>query len=205
MTGQLLFFPPHRGGKKSDDGSPTHPGVVLSLGAGGRLVYADVRRFGCLRRYKVDEWEAEDARLGPEPFDPGLTPVALHSQLGTSRSPVRSWLLDQTRIAGIGNIYAIEALFRAGVHPKRAANSIAPEESDRILTAIREVLSASIQAQGTTLRDFRTASGEEGGFRSFLQAYGREGDPCKRCNTPIERIVFGNRSAFFCSSCQPGP
>jgi len=205
MTGQLLFFAPHRGGDKPDDESPTHPGVVFELGAGGKLVYADIRRFGLLRRYKVDEWEAEDARLGPEPLDPALTPADLQMRLGSSRSPIRSWLLDQTRIAGIGNIYATEALFRAGVHPKRAASSISTEESDRLLTAIRGVLSESIQAQGTTLRDYRTASGEEGGFRSSLQAYGREGDPCRRCKTPIQRIVFGNRSAFLCPSCQPGP
>jgi formamidopyrimidine-DNA glycosylase len=141
--------------------------------------------------------------LGPEPLDLGLTPEELQGLLARSRSPIRSWLLDQTHIAGIGNIYASEALFRSGIHPRRPARSLGLSETEAFLEAMRAVLNEAIRARGTTLRDFRTASGDPGGFEPSLQAYGREGSPCPRCNTPIERIVFGNRSAFFCPHCQP--
>ena len=151
-----------------------------------------------MRLFSREEWLGEANRLGPEPLDPGLTTDALFGALRRSRSPIRSWLLDQTHIAGIGNIYASEALFRAGIHPKRPARSLGRGESGDLLTSVRNVLNEAIRARGTTLRDYRTASGDRGGFGPSLQAYGREGDPCSRCNTPIDRIVFGNRSAFFC-------
>jgi formamidopyrimidine-DNA glycosylase len=141
--------------------------------------------------------------MGPEPLDQGLTVHRFHQGLARSRSPIRSWLLDQTRIAGVGNIYACEALFRAGIHPQAPARTLGARDAERLLVAIRAVLSEAIRAQGTTLRDYRTAMGEEGGFAPALQAYGQEGMPCPRCNNAIVRIVFANRSAFFCPDCQP--
>jgi formamidopyrimidine-DNA glycosylase len=206
MTGQLLFFsdiPSHR--VLMADRGPSHPAILFSLVPSSTLVYADVRRFGSLRIFSVDEWRLESGRLGPEPLDSGLTPFQLHLGLSRSRSPIRSWLMDQTRLAGIGNIYASEALFRAGIHPHRAARSLDLSEAQLLLDAIRSVLSEAISARGTTLRDYRTVSGDVGGFGPALEAYGREGEPCVRCNTPIERIVFGNRSAFFCPKCQKIP
>jgi len=203
MTGQLLLFSRVSSRRLWEEGrGPSHPGVVLSLEPLSTLVYADVRRFGSLRLFSPEEWGAESDRLGPEPLDPDLTEARFHAGLSASRSPIRSWLLDQTRIAGIGNIYAAEALFRAGVHPLRSARSLGLKEAKHLLDAIRTVLSEAISARGTTLRDFRTASGDYGGFGPFLEAYGREGEPCVRCNTRIERIVFGNRSTFFCPICQ---
>ena len=203
MTGQLLFVPDPPGpGRGSTETAPSHLALVFTLEPRGSLLYADTRRFGCLRRYSPTEWERESARLGPEPLDPVLTPESFHQLLARSRSPIRSWMLDQTRIAGIGNIYASEALFRAGIHPKRSAQSLSPGESMKLLDAVREVLSDAIRARGTTLRDYRTASGEGGDFGPSLQAYGKEGVSCSRCNTAIERIVFAKRSAFYCPSCQ---
>jgi formamidopyrimidine-DNA glycosylase len=197
MTGRLLFAPNEEGATV-----PYHLGVRFHLGPSGVLYYADVRRFGRLLRYSASEWARESARLGPEPLDGTLAAPCLHQALARSRSPIRSWLLDQTRIAGIGNIYACEALFRASLHPQRAAETITAEEARRLMAGIRSVLLEAIEARGTTLRDYRTANGDQGGFGPALEIYGRENLPCFRCNTPVRRIVFGNRSAFFCPKCQ---
>jgi formamidopyrimidine-DNA glycosylase len=198
MTGRLL----------SMDGSPArgtipHLGVTFLLEPKGSLLYVDPRRFGHLTRHSMKSWRAESRRLGPEPLGRGVTGSGLHAALIRSRSPIRSWLLDQTRLAGIGNIYANESLFRAGVHPARPANSLSLDESKTLLACIRAVLREAVRARGTTLRDYRTASGDAGGFAPGLQVYGREGEECSVCKTSVERVVFGNRSAFFCSRCQP--
>ena len=204
MTGQLLFAPSGTEGL-TEEMDPRHLGLFFRLEPRGVLFYSDARRFGSLRRFSVTEWTRESARLGPEPLGEGITSEEFHYRLTSSRSPIRSWLLDQTRIAGIGNIYASEALFRAKIHPRRPAKSLHATEAETLLAAIREVLTEAIRARGTTLRDYRTPSGGIGSFGPSLRAYGREGAPCPRCKTPIERIVFGNRSAFFCPSCQPSP
>jgi formamidopyrimidine-DNA glycosylase len=198
MTGRLLH------GKGIErQGPPPYLGVRFLLGGSGPLLYTDVRRFGHLLRYSQEEWGEESRRLGPEPLDPELTAGRFHSLLQASRSPIRSWLLDQTRIAGIGNIYAAESLFRGGIHPTRPANDLSMVESEALLRGMRSVLQEAILARGTTLRDYRTASGEEGGFGPTLEVYGREGEACRRCKLPLERIVFANRSAFLCPRCQP--
>ncbi|NNM05954.1 MAG: bifunctional DNA-formamidopyrimidine glycosylase/DNA-(apurinic or apyrimidinic site) lyase [Gemmatimonadetes bacterium] len=205
MTGQLLYL--SSGFDESPEETPnlpSHPGVFFRFRPAGALVYADIRRFGSLRLFSPEEWRKESARLGPEPLCPSLDGKAFRDSLKKSRSPIRSWLLDQTKIAGVGNIYASEALFRAKIHPRTPARSLGRRESDRLLEAIRAVLSEAIEARGTTLRDYRTASGGRGGFGPSLRVYGREGDPCPGCNTPIGRVVFANRSAFFCPSCQKG-
>ena len=198
MTGRLLFFP---GPKPSP--LPPHLAVQLQLQPASSLFYADVRRFGLLRTFSPEEWVRESARLGPEPMDSSLTWQILSQALRVSRSPIRSWLLDQRKIAGIGNIYAAEALFLSGIHPKRPASSLSPSESKALLSSVRVVLKAAIRAKGTTLRDYRTASGEKGAFVESLRVYGRDGKACLSCKAPVERIVFGNRSAFFCPHCQP--
>lgn len=204
MTGKLLFRESPRGSTDLPESPvPPHLGVRFDLDPPPVLYYADTRRFGSLRRFTEGEWSAESARLGPEPLDPDLTAQDFLQSLARSRSPIRSWLLDQTRIAGVGNIYACEALFRAGIHPQAPARSLDSLDAERLLLAIRAVLSDAIRARGTTLRDYRTAMGDEGGFGPALQAYGQEGTPCPRCNTAIVRVVFGNRSAFFCPGCQP--
>lgn len=197
MTGQLLFRPSAFG-----EEPPRHLALAFSLDGGASLLYADARRFGHLLRYSREAWQVESRRLGPEPLGRALSLGTFREALQTSRSPIRSWLLDQTRVAGIGNIYASESLFRAGIHPQRPARSLSEEESKALLLGIREVLRKAIRARGTTLRDYRTAAGDPGGFGPALQVYGREGKECPICKTPVERVVFANRSAFFCPRCQ---
>ena len=199
MTGRLLLLRP------GVNAGPSHVAVDLSLESGDSLLYADTRRFGRLTLYSAEEWGRESRRLGPEPLGKSLDAEAFHQRLRGSKAPLRSWLLDQKHLAGVGNIYACEALHQAGIHPLRTASSLDPRESGRLLRELRGVLRKAIEARGTTLRDYRTASGEEGGFLPFLQAYGREGKPCPRCGSPIVRIVFSNRSAFLCPICQPAP
>jgi len=204
MTGQLLFHPsvwPDL--DEIGEGLPSHLAVLFTLEPAASLLYVDIRRFGSLRLFTPEEWARESARIGPEPLGQALSDEAFFQALSRSRSPIRSWLLDQTRIAGIGNIYACEALFRSGIHPQAPARSLDRPGSSRLLAAVRDVLSDAIRARGTTLRDYRTARGEEGSFGPSLEAYGRGGAPCLRCKIPIVRIVFGNRSAFFCPNCQP--
>lgn len=199
MTGRLLpFIRPPRGRSR-----PGHPAVRFRLASGALLVFDDVRRFGTVECLTADEWEARSRRMGPEPLAPGFTASQLHEGLKASRSPVRSWLLDQRRIAGLGNIYAAEALFLAGIHPRRPANTVTRTEAERLLGTVRGVLADAIEAGGTTIRDYRTATGEEGRFAVSLRVYGRDGEPCSACGDTVERLVFGNRSAFFCPSCQP--
>lgn len=200
MTGQLLVDPPESG--VDQDRPPNHPGVDFRLSPRRRLLYADTRRFGSLRRFTPSQWAEESLRLGPEPLDSGLTARAFHQRLLRSRSPIRSWMLDQTRIAGVGNIYASEALFRSGIHPRRQARSLNPEEASRLLRGLRRVLREAILARGTTLRDYRTASGESGAFGPSLRVYGREGEACLKCKALVRRDVFGNRSSFYCPRCQ---
>jgi formamidopyrimidine-DNA glycosylase len=198
MTGRLLFA-----GKNAEPPRSTHPGLRLHLHPGGTLIYDDIRRFGRIRRLSPRAWALESERLGPEPLDPALSAVAFQERLSRSRTPVRSWLLDQSRLAGVGNIYANEALFRAGIHPARPARSLSPGEAGNLLKALRETLAEAIRARGTTLRDFRTAEGDPGGYGPFLRIYGQEGSVCPVCGSLVERMVLSKRSAFFCPRCQP--
>jgi formamidopyrimidine-DNA glycosylase len=201
MTGRLLAVVP--------DGPtllypPTHPAIRFRLRGGGSLVYDDIRRFGCLECLTVAEWQERSDTLGPEPLSESFSAKQLAQDLARSASPVRSWLLDQRRVAGVGNIYANEALWGARIHPRRPARDVSAQEARRLHRSLRDVLERAVEARGTTLRDYRTAEGEEGDFWLSLAVYGREGSPCPRCRTAVQRIVFGNRSAFLCPRCQPG-
>jgi formamidopyrimidine-DNA glycosylase len=199
MTGKLLpFRHPPRGARR-----PTHPAVRFRFTDGSLLVFDDTRRFGTVECLTDDEWREREARFGPEPLDPGYTAASLHQGLSESRSPMRSWLLDQRKIAGVGNIYAAEALFLSGIHPLREARSVTPDEAVQLHGAIRDVLADAIDEGGTTIRDYRNAIGGEGGYARLLFVYGRDGDPCRQCGQSVERVVLSNRSAFFCPACQP--
>ncbi len=209
MTGRLLPLP-----TDGADGNPVesasaalarHPAVRFHLSGGVTLVFDDTRRFGTVEVLPASEWRARSARMGPEPLAPSFTAARLGAALAGSRSPVRSWLLDQRRIAGVGNIYANEALYLAGVHPARPARDVRPEEVRRLHRALRQVLRQAIDRGGTTLRDYRDADGEAGRYARALRVYGREGSPCPRCRATVRRLVLQGRSAFFCPGCQPHP
>jgi formamidopyrimidine-DNA glycosylase len=199
MTGRLLPFPAH----PLPGERPTHPAVRFRFASGGLLVFDDQRRFGTVEVLEAEAWAARSARMGPEPLARGFTAERLHRDLQRSRAPVRSWLLDQRRIAGVGNIYAAEALYHAGVHPGRKAVDVSREEAERLHGALRSVLRNAIHQGGTTIRDYRNAEGGEGAYGRRLHVYGREGEACARCGSTIRRVVFSNRSAFYCPSCQP--
>jgi formamidopyrimidine-DNA glycosylase len=199
MTGRLLpFTAPPRGRAR-----PTHPAVRFRFQSGGVLVFDDVRRFGTLEALPRDRWNERSARMGPEPLGREFTHERLYEALCASRSPLRSWLLDQKRIAGVGNIYASEALHLAGLHPQLAANRVSGDDAVRLHRAVRRVLTAAIDQGGTTIRDYRDADGRQGAYAARLFVYGRAGEPCHNCDTLVERIVFSNRSAFYCPVCQP--
>jgi formamidopyrimidine-DNA glycosylase len=195
MTGRLLLLgPAERAG---------HAAVRFTLDRGPALVFDDVRRFGAVEAMTGEAWERRSARLGPEPLSRRYSARRLHADLALSRSPVRSWLLDQRRVAGVGNIYANEALYLARVHPKRPARSVTEAEARALHRALRKVLRQAIRNRGTTLRNYRDASGAPGENAGALLVYGRAGEPCRNCTTGIRRLVFGNRSAFHCPRCQP--
>jgi len=201
MTGRVLPFPkPPRGRLR-----PTHPAVRFYLDDGSVLVFDDQRRFGSVEFLDAAAWNAWSARMGPEPLGPDLDAQVFHAALLTSSAPIRSWLLDQKRIAGVGNIYAAEALFAARLHPRTPAEAISKRDARVLLGAIRRVLKQAIEAGGTTIRDYRNAHGEEGRYARRLLVYGREGEPCTRCDDTVRRLVFGGRSAFLCPTCQGGP
>jgi len=181
---------------------PTHPAVRFGFGDGRSLVFDDVRRFGCVEVLDTAEWEERDGRLGPEPLADTYGREELFAALQRSRTPVRNWLLDQRKVAGIGNIYASEACHLAGIRPERPAREVSAEEARRLHRGIRSTLRSGIRHGGTTLRDYRNARGEPGKNQRQLTVYGREGEPCVRCEGTVERTVFGNRSAFLCPECQ---
>lgn len=196
MTGQLTVAP--SGSAVLDD---THVRVRFDLADGEHLVFTDARKFG--RIWLVRDVMEVIGGLGPEPLAWTFTPELLAGLLCKRRVAIKALLLDQTVVAGVGNIYADEALFLSGIHPLRPGVSLTGDEIDRLHTAIRLVLTESIEQRGTLLRDYRTPYGADGAYKSRLRVYGQPGQPCPRCGTPIERIRVTQRSTHFCSCCQP--
>jgi formamidopyrimidine-DNA glycosylase len=176
--------------------------VRLTLDKGRELRYHDVRRFGRLWTMADDAWQTFDGELGVEPLSDDFTAEWLQQAAPRSRVAVKTWLMDQARVVGVGNIYASEALFRAKVDPRRPANTLTPEELARIRDGVRQVLAEAIEFRGTTFLDYRDASGQEGAFAARLKVYDREGKTCGVCGGNVERIVQGGRSTFFCPACQ---
>lgn len=197
MTGKLLYFSDGRMART------THPAVRFHLDRGARLVFDDVRRFGTVEWLTPSDWRVRDGRFGPEPLSRNFDPEQLHRGLSRSRSPLRSWLLDQRRVAGVGNIYANEALFLAGLHPRRSANTVGPAKAEALYHGLRNTLAEAVSQGGTTLRNYVDSDGRRGRYAANLRVYGREGQPCHRCGDRVVRSVFGGRSAFHCPTCQP--
>ena len=167
------------------------------------LAYRDVRRLGTVTLLDADEFVDLDRRLGKEPLDPGFTAIVLSASLRSSHQQVKKLLMDQRRIAGVGNIYANEALWAAGIDPSRPGDSISDAEASKLRDELVDVLERSIRARGTTFRDYRDARGERGGFVEQLKAYGRGGLPCLRCGTRLTMThAIDGRATVFCHRCQ---
>jgi formamidopyrimidine-DNA glycosylase len=202
MTGKMFLA-------RKNEPLPKHAAVILDLGA-TRFIYEDARYFG---RLTLDVSAVE--KLGPEPWDEKLTPEKFREKLKSSRQPVKVKLLDQSLIAGVGNIYASEALFRAQISPKLAANKLALAQAESLLRCVREILAEAIACGSTVPLNF--AAGKTDGLFYFgraadapdyyeerLRVYDRAGKPCARCGSPIRRIVQASRSTFYCERCQKG-
>ena len=181
-----------------------HLRVVVTLDDGSDVTYRDVRRFGTwLLLEPGEETEYLASRLGEEPLTRAFTPATLAARLHRRRAPVKAALLDQRAAAGMGNIYADEALWRARIHPLRPAGELDEQEVRRLHKAVREALRAGIARQGTTLRDYRTPDGAEGRMQTALRVYGRDGEPCYRCGAQIGKTRAAGRGTWYCPSCQP--
>ncbi len=180
-----------------------HDHAVFTLDTGQRLVFHDPRRFGALVWTEAPPQTHPLLRhLGVEPFDPLFTGGLLHRIAQNRRQAVKTLVMDQRIVVGIGNIYANEALFLAGIHPSRPAGSISKTRYQGLAESIRQVLASAIGQGGTTLRDFSNAKGQPGYFQLALQVYGREEQPCPRCTQSIRRIILGQRATYYCPYCQ---
>ena len=177
--------------------------VSFLLRDGRSLAYRDIRRLGTLTLMSPARFEKLDAALGPEPLDPAFTPQHLSGILRDSRQAVKKLLMDQRRVAGVGNIYANEALWRARIDPSRAARTISGEDAASLHLELTGVLREAIEARGTSFRDYRDASGARGGFSELLSAYGRGGLPCPRCGARlVDTSAIDGRTTVFCAWCQ---
>ena len=177
--------------------------AVLRLDNGSDVAYRDVRRFGTWLLLEPGELEPYLAvKNGPEPLGRGFTARFLRERLAKRKAPVKAALLDQRTVAGLGNIYVDEALWFAGLHPHTPAGTLDESETRAVHRGIRRALERGIARQGATLRDYRTPDGGSGSMQHEFNVYGREGEPCPRCGTPIEKTRAGGRGTWYCPSCQ---
>lgn len=194
MTGRLamnLFHEP----------ALPHTHLVVALGGSSdEMRFVDPRRFGGI--WWLGHDLPPEGNMGPEPMS--TRPAQLGKRLARTTRAIKNALLDQTVLAGLGNIYVDESLFAAGIHPLSQADQLTPEQITRLSRSIKSTLRRAIRHRGSTLRDYRDADGAPGGFQSLHRVYNRGGKPCHVCRTPIERIVLGGRSTHFCPKCQPG-
>jgi formamidopyrimidine-DNA glycosylase len=190
-----------------DDPVEPHTHVIFHFTDGTALRYKDVRQFGTMHLFAPgEEWRSPPLnRLGMEPLSDEFTPEALHRALARRTTKIKPFLLNQEIIVGLGNIYVDEALHRAGIHPERAANSLADAERERLHAAIVETLRAAVEAGGSSVKSYVNGQGEMGMFQHRLKAYGRTGEPCEACGTLIEKSVVGGRGTHICPRCQPAP
>jgi formamidopyrimidine-DNA glycosylase len=196
MTGQLTVGPANRT-------IEPHTHLVFDLGADRQLRYRDERRFGSVR-YFVDPAKLTaflNDRLGPEPF--AIDPDYWQSALSATNRSIKAALLDQSIIAGVGNIYADESLFAARIHPTIAANRLTPNQATVLGQAVAKVLTFAIERRGSSIRDYLDGNGERGQFQNEFRVYGRFKEPCRKCRTAIERIRLAGRSTHYCPKCQP--
>ncbi|HWY62947.1 MAG TPA: bifunctional DNA-formamidopyrimidine glycosylase/DNA-(apurinic or apyrimidinic site) lyase [Rhizomicrobium sp.] len=214
MSGRMSVYAQGRRQKLGDyvyDAAPDgagdgkHDHVVFETDAPARIVFNDHRRFGLMTLLPSDTLESDKLfkNIGVEPLSAKFNVAHLTKALAGKKTPIKSALLDQRLIAGLGNIYVCEALFRAGISPKRLAGSVKPERIAALVSAIKQVLKAAIAAGGSTLRDHAQATGDPGNFQHHFLVYGREGKACKsKCPGTVKRIVQAGRSTFYCPACQ---
>ncbi|MFC4183555.1 DNA-formamidopyrimidine glycosylase [Saccharococcus thermophilus] len=189
---------------RKEDPIEPHTHVIFRFTDGTELRYRDVRKFGTMHLYRKGE---EDARLplsqlGPEPFSETFTANFLAKRLRKTNRTIKTVLLDQTVVVGLGNIYVDESLFRAGIHPERIASSLTDEEVARLHREMVTILQEAIEKGGSTVRSYVNTQGESGTFQLQLFVYGRKGEPCKRCGQPIQKTVVAGRGTHYCPSCQ---
>ncbi len=196
MTGRLVVSPRHAPPLRFEH-------LTIELDDGSDLRFADQRKFGRVLHLLPADVRALDRRLGPEPLASGFTAEKLETALARRPGKLKSVLLDQRLIAGLGNIYVDEALFRARLHPERQANGLSATEVRRLHRAIRGVLREGLEHRGTTFSSFQDATGEEGANQRNLRVYGRASDECVRCKHRLARIVVGGRGTSYCPRCQP--
>lgn len=198
MSGKLIVHGPADEPRK-------HVHLVLGLDDGRRIFFDDERKFGRVRLLDAAGLAALDAAHGPEPLEPEFTAAELARILAGRRTRIKPLLLDQRMIAGVGNIYASEALWIARIHPLLPAAAIGPEGAELLHAALRQVLTQAIAHEGSSLRNYRNGYGIQGQNQDHFVVYDRAGRPCQRCGAPIERIVIGQRSTFYCPTCQTPP
>jgi formamidopyrimidine-DNA glycosylase len=202
MTGSLRHVRPEPGGPAGLQDDP-HRRAVVTLDDGSDVAYRDVRRFGTWLLLEPGELGGYLAtRVGDEPLDALFTAARLGDRLAKRRAPIKAALLDQRTLAGMGNIYVDEALWRARIHPLRPAESLDRDELRRLHRAIRTTLERGIARQGSTLRDYALPDGGSGSMQDEFKVYGRGGEPCDRCGTPIVKTRVAGRGTWFCSECQ---
>ena len=199
MTGRLVFEPT---GKTTD----SHARVIFHLQDGASLVYGDTRTLGTIHGIKPEERTMLKglAEMGPEPLSADFTAKYLEQAVSRRKTAIKSFLLNQKYIGGIGNIYADEALFLAGINPLRPANSLTQTECGRLWESVNKVIAAGIADGGTTFRDYQNGEGGKGSHQEHLYVYGRKGEQCRNCGAVIERITVGGRGTHFCPKCQEG-
>ncbi len=198
MTGRLIYY------SSSTIPRAKHTSAVFSFHSGDELRFEDVRKFGTLDLVPKGDYASIKGlhSLGVEPISPEFTAELLWELCRGRQAKIKALLLDQTKIAGLGNIYADESLFAAGIHPERSSASLTEAECHRLHRAIREVLEEAIAHQGTTFRDYRTGFGQEGAFQNRLQIYGKKGEACPRCGVNLAHKKVAGRTSHFCPACQ---
>lgn len=195
MSGSLCVNPPNTARKPHDH-------VEITLDNQHILRLHDPRRFGMIQCHDPAHPPEYLRKLGVEPLDAAFTARYLHDHLRGRQSAVKTRLMDQSVVVGVGNIYASEALFLAGIHPARPARSLSIHDSERLVAAIQHILAKAIDVGGTTLRDFVHSDGRPGYFQQTLNVYGRRGQPCPNCQTPLENSLIGGRNSVYCPKCQ---
>ncbi len=208
MSGRMTIVepPPAPKGSKGAPRPPLdkHDHVIFTTDAGVEIRFNDARRFGIMDLVDADALEAHPLLrdLGPEPLGNDFNGPGLAAALKGKRSPIKAALLDQRVVAGLGNIYVCEALYFAGISPRRQAYTVQGGRAEKLAAAVRQVLTRAIQAGGSSLRDYVQADGELGYFQHEWAVYGREGEPCPACGAPVRRLVQSGRSTFYCARCQ---